>query len=108
MDPESVDSDGDQGAEVSAAEAGHAARGDASEHGLVDTDANTDSGEEDEEHNCSHAGVDVRPAGSLLKAVFVTVLGYVSKEISSFLFIAVRCTAACVINDEVKSLLRDY
>ena len=44
----------------------------------------------------------------MLKAVFVTVLGDVSKEISSFLFIAVRCTAAIVINDEVKSLLRDF
>ena len=71
---ESVDSDGDPGAEVGAAEAGHAAAGNASEHGLVDTDANADSGEEDDEENCSHAGVDVRPAGSSLIAVSITVV----------------------------------
>ena len=103
---ESVDSDGDPGAEVSAAEAGHAARGDASEHGLVDTDANTDSGEEDEEHNCSHAGVDVRPAGSGLLAVQVAVFSEVGKEFSSSLVIAIGSSAASVIDDPVNVLSR--
>ena len=98
---ESVDGDGDPGAEVSAAEAGHAAGGDASEHGLVDTDANTDGGEEDDEHNCSHAGVDVRPAGSGLLAVQVTVFNDVGKEFGSSGGIAVGSTAASVIDDPV-------
>ena len=69
MDSESVDSDGDPSAEVSAAEAGHAAAGDASKHRLVGTDANTDGSEEDDKHNCTHAGVDVRPARSSSDAV---------------------------------------
>ena len=98
---ESVDGDGDPGAEVSAAEAGHAAGGDASEHGLVDTDANTDSGEEDEEHKESHAEVDVRPAGSGLLAVQVTVFSDVGNEFGSSGDIAVGSTAASVIDDIV-------
>ena len=73
MDSESVDSDGDPSAEVSAAEAGHAAAGDASEHRLESTDANANSSQADEEHNETHAGVDVRPARSSFAAVFVTV-----------------------------------
>ena len=71
---ESVDSDGDPGAEVSAAEAGHAAAGDASKHRLVDTDANTNSGQHDSKKDSSHAGVDVRPAGASFLAVLVTVV----------------------------------
>ena len=101
---ESVDGDGDPGAEVSAAEAGHAAASNASEHGLVDTDAYADSGEEDDEENCSHAGVDVRPAGSSLLAVGVTVFSDVSSEGGSLSNIAVGSTAASVIDDVVKVL----
>ena len=99
---ESVDSDGDPGAEVGAAEAGQAAAGDASKHRLVDTDANTNSGEEDDKKNCTHAGVDVRPARSSLLAVSITVFREVSKELSSSLNIAVGSTAASVIDDVVK------
>ena len=93
MDPESVNSDGDQGAEVSAAEAGHAAAGDASEHRLESTDANAESSQEDEEHNETHAGIDVRPARSSFAAVFVTVFSKVYFEFKSFSFIAIRAWA---------------
>ena len=61
---ESVDSDGNKSAEVGAAEASHAAACDASKRRLVGANADTNGGEEDDEHNCTHAGVNVRPARS--------------------------------------------
>ena len=99
---ESVDSDGDPGAEVSAAEAGHAAAGDASKHRLVDTNANTNSGQADEKENSTHAGVDVGPARSCLLAVCITVFSKVRLELSSSFNIAVGTTAGSVIDDVVK------
>ena len=109
MGSESVDSDGDPSAEVNAAHAGHAAAGDASKHRLVGTDANTDGSEEDDKHNCTHAGVDVRPARSSFDAVYVSVAVFceVNQEISSSLDIAEgSCFAASVINDVVKINVR--
>ena len=87
MGSESVDSDGDPSAEVNAAHAGHAAASNASKDRLVHTNANTDGREEDDKHNCTHAGVDVRPARSSFSAVFVSVAVFleVLQEISSCL-----------------------
>ena len=86
---------------MGAAEAGHAAAGDASKHRLVGANADTNGGEEGDEQNCTHAGVNVRPARSCLLAVSVTVLENVSSQFSSFRGIAVGRTAASIISDVV-------
>ena len=102
MGSKSVDSDGDPSAEVSAAEAGHAAAGDASKHRLESTDANANSSQADEEHNETHAGVDVRPARSSFQTVFVFGTVYkVEFELGSCFIIAVGTWAVAVINDIV-------
>ena len=98
MGSESVDSDGDPSAEVSAAEAGHAAAGDASKHRLESTDANANSSQADEEHNETHAGVDVRPARSSFLTVEVTVFKVIFEFESCFVIAAGTC-AVSVIND---------
>ena len=95
---------------MSDAKAGHAEAGNTSKHGIVDTDANTDSGEEDEEENCSHASEDVRPAGSGLHAVIITVIFEFSPVLISMIIllfcinfssIAVGTKAEMVIDDPV-------
>ena len=99
---ESVDSNGNPCAEVSAAEAGHAAGSDASKHRLVYTDANTNSGEENAKKDRTHRGVDVGPAGASFTAISITVIFEVYQEIGSSLNITIGATAVCVINYIVK------
>ena len=102
---ESVDSDSNPSAEVSTAEAGHAAGSDDSKHGLHGTDAHTNRSEEDKKHNDTHAHVDVRPARASLLAVFITVFHKIRQQLSSCLRITVGSTALSVINDVVDFMI---